>query len=296
MEFQGTPKHEIDETLIEIGFNRVYHSTPLESSRSNRTFEELNLINNQPKKEPQSEAATSQQTEEELRNEIERLKCINEALISQNVKLRRSELNHRAQLEHEKISIDKFTQKLEKGVISDVIDLIQDESTRDFIIIIDDQEFPVHKFLLEARSSTLASLLRSNPDAKTLNLSDITVDVFEKILQFLYTDELPREGGIDYFRLFIAAAILKIEDLKYFAGVKSCNYITKENAIEMLNLSNQYGHEVLMNCAFDEIKNFYPNIKFEKNWINDVNQVIAAIKKNEKKRVSGIPIAVKYKC
>ncbi|CAG9797912.1 unnamed protein product [Chironomus riparius] len=237
------------------------------------------------------EASSSKPTEDQLAKEIELIKCMNEALIQQNVKLIRTETNLRVKLEQAQLKNVKFIQKLDKGILSDVMGMIQDENTKDFSIIINDNEFPVHKFLLEARSSTFASVLRNNPDAHNLVLTDIDEEVFEKILIFLYTDDLPRDYEEDYLKLFTAAGILKIEDLKSFAGVKACNLVKKENVIEVLILSTKYEHDVLKNCAFDEIKKFYPNIKFDNKWINDTHKILEAI---EKKKVSRIPVRVSY--
>ncbi|CAG9807256.1 unnamed protein product [Chironomus riparius] len=237
-------------------------------------------------------AAETKQSQEQLRQEIERQKCMHEALIQQNIRLLRSESNLKTNLEQEELKTIKFSQKLIKGIISDVIDFIEDETAKDFHIIINEREFPVHKFILKARSPTLAEVLTNNPDAHDLILTDINENVFEKILQFLYTDELPRDGGIDYLNLFTAAGELKIEDLKHFAGVKACNYVVKENAVDVLFLSTKYEHDVLKNCAFDEIKKFYPTIKFDNHWIRDTSKIIEAIEKFEKKRVSRIPVRV----
>ncbi|KAL7042047.1 hypothetical protein ACKWTF_000995 [Chironomus riparius] len=220
---------------------------------------------------------------------IENLQKDNEKLIQENHQLIELELNLKEKLEQEKKINEKFTQRLEKGILSDVIDLIQDESARDFNIVIKDHEFPVHKCILQARSPTLAEILRNNPEAQNINLTDIDVDVFEKIFQFLYADELPSDNEVNYLKLFRAAGVLKIEDLKNFAGVKACNSIRKENAVEVLKLSSKYEHEELKNCAFDQIKKFYPKIKFDNNWIRDIKKILGAI---EKKRASRIPVRI----
>ncbi|XP_070504098.1 speckle-type POZ protein-like [Chironomus tepperi] len=193
-------------------------------------------------------------------------------------------------LAKEKIISSKFIKQLQKGILSDVIDLMQDESAKDFILIVDGEEFPVHKFMLEARVPTLAEALKNNPKAKNMAVPDISVDIFKIVMDYLYTDKLPRDDDTDYFQLFIAASLLRLDLLKFFAGVKSCNLIIQENVIEMLTMSDKYGHEQLKSRAFDEIKKFYPNIKFDSKWINDVSKIIEVIKTNGKRRVSRIPV------
>ena len=60
---------------------------------------------------------------------------------------------------------------------------------KDFSIKIEDREFKVHKFLLAARSPTLAEMIKNNPDADELQLVDISVEIFEKILKYLYVSK-----------------------------------------------------------------------------------------------------------
>jgi len=60
----------------------------------------------------------------------------------------------------------------------------------------------------------MAEIFRNNPEAANLNLVDIPVDIFEIILKFLYTDELPDENETNFVQLFVAANRLQIKELK----------------------------------------------------------------------------------
>jgi hypothetical protein len=139
----------------------------------------------------------------------------------------------------------------------------QNHDFKDFLITIGDQQFKVHKFLLTARSPTLAELLKNNPEVENLNLVDISVEIFEIILKFLYTDELPDDDGTNFLHLFAAAGKLKIKKLLNFAASKICNQITLENAFEILTLSNKFEHEQLRKNAFAGVKRKYPDIGFK---------------------------------
>ncbi|CAG9807464.1 unnamed protein product [Chironomus riparius] len=151
------------------------------------------------------------------------------------------------------------------------------ESFKDFHIQIDDQKLPVHKILLAAQSPTFAEILKNNPDVENLNLVDIPVDIFEKILHFLYTDEFPHKET-NFFDLFAAAGKLKMEALKDFAAEKIISMINKENAMDILKLSNKYEHKKLKLEAFLKIKKDHPKIDFKDDWIKDVDTVINIIK------------------
>jgi len=160
---------------------------------------------------------------------------------------------------------------------------IQDETTKDFRIQIDDREFPVHKFLLAARSPTLAEILKNNPEVENLNLVDISMEIFEIILKFLYTDELPGDKGTNFLHLFAAAGKLKIQELKNFAACKIIDTIDAKYAMDALILSNKYEHDGLRQKAFDEVKKQYPRIEFLDKWATEPEAIIAIIEKFKKK-------------
>ena len=94
--------------------------------------------------------------------------------------------------------LNKLQYSSKSGLLSDLKTFINDENLKDFKVIIDDQEFHVHKLLLTIRSPTLAEILRNNPDAENLNLIDIPAGIFNKILTYLYTDELPDDDETNF--------------------------------------------------------------------------------------------------
>ena len=154
-------------------------------------------------------------------------------------------------------SSKKATSDHQYSFLVDIKKYIQDEITKDFIIKIDDQEFIVHKFLLAARSATLAEILNKNPFIDSLNLANISIDSFKHILRFIYTDELPTADDADFVDLFDAAGRLKIEELKNFAGKQVLDKVNAANAIEIFNLSSKYEHKMLRQKSFEEIKKNY---------------------------------------
>jgi len=195
-----------------------------------------------------------------------------------------SEIQLKNDLKREKIKYANVALKLQKGIFVDISAFIQDETTKDFRIQIDDREFPVHKFLFSARSPTLAEILKNNPEVENLNLVDISVEIFEIILKFLYTDELPGDDGTNFLQLFAAAGKLKIKELKDFAANKLNDLIDENNAIEVLKLSNKYEHDELRQKSFNELKKMYPKYELKEKWITKIEIVVKIIeqfKKNE---------------
>ncbi|KAL7013129.1 hypothetical protein ACKWTF_015210 [Chironomus riparius] len=179
----------------------------------------------------------------------------------------------------------QFTYNLQKGIANDFKAFInKSKSYSDFTIIIDHFEFPVHKFLLAARSPTLAEILNNNPEASNLNLVDISVEIFEIIRKFLYTDELPGDDGTNFMHLHAAAAKLQIKELQNYAAVKIIEQIDENNALDILKLSNKYDHDEMRFRAFADLKKKYPNYNFKFKFADDldkINKFTDAIKRKE---------------
>ena len=171
----------------------------------------------------------------------------------------------------------------EEGLFSDLKKFLQDDSFKDFKIQIEDREFHVHKFVLVARSKTLSEIIKNNPEAEKLNLLDMSVNIFEIILKYLYTAEVPCDDEFDSLRLFAAAGRLRIEQLKNFAAMKILEKINGENAFEILKLCNTYEQRELRQKAFDMIKKKYPRITFEDEWIAEPESVRKIVEKFKEK-------------
>ncbi|CAG9800602.1 unnamed protein product [Chironomus riparius] len=178
--------------------------------------------------------------------------------------------------------IEEMNRKLKTGLMGNIKNFINDETTKDFKVQVDEKEFNVHKFLLAARSPVLAETFKNNPEVENLNLIDISVDIFEQILNFIYTDELPDENT-NFLHLFASAGKLKIEELKNFAATMLLEQITSENSFDIFKLSNKYNHNELRIKAFNKIRSKYPKIKFNVNWEDDPEKVEVIVEKFRKK-------------
>jgi len=259
--------------------------------QENRELKEIKaktIRENQKLKESQAKLTQQVQqikaSESKLKLENDELKYSKSKIQNQLQESINFEKQQNIQIEHLKTVEKKLTEKnqeLEKmktTLAYDLTSFTQNENTKDFRIIIEDQEFPVHKFLLAARSPTLAEILKNNPEVENLNLVDISVEIFEIILKFLYTDELPVEDGTNFVHLFAATGKLQIQELKKFAALRLIDQIDDENALEILKLSNIYDHDELKQKAFQQIKRKYPKIKFLDQWASNVEKINNVVK------------------
>ncbi|KAL7023679.1 hypothetical protein ACKWTF_012738 [Chironomus riparius] len=218
-----------------------------------------------------------------------RFKFLKEQKISEvQVKSKIEELQKSETLASDKVGLIKIDSKHpvenQANLCDEFKKYIQDENLKDFKITIDDQEFLVHRFLLILRSPTLAQILQNNPEVETLNLVDIPVEIFEKVLKFLYTDDFPNKADTNFMHLFAAAGKLKIQKLKNFAADYLSIQIDSENALEILNLSHKYDCGELKSKAFTEITKKYPKIDFKDEWIEKpekLQNIIELLRKQE---------------
>jgi hypothetical protein len=130
--------------------------------------------------------------------------------------------------------------------------IFADAAFKDFTINVGEASFRVHKPLFIARSSTLAEILRNNPEAEELNLQDIPEVSFRAIHDFIYTSKLPE--SVNNMEVFAAAVRLKIEDLKEVAAEHLLSHIDETNAYDVLVLGNKFAHDKLTEKAFEVIK------------------------------------------
>jgi len=192
-------------------------------------------------------------------------------------------IHPKLKMENEELKAENRKLNSKRGMFNDLLAFIKDDNTKDFKIIIEGQEFPVHKFLLAARSPTLAEILKNNPEVENLNLVDISVEIFEIILKFLYTDELPVVDGMNFFHLFAAAGKLKITKLVEHAAENLINHVDEENALEILRLSASFKLVDLRLKAFNLLKKKYCDIKFEEDWLENPEKLIKVVTMLKKK-------------
>lgn len=146
-----------------------------------------------------------------------------------------------------------------------------DIESPDFITIkVGSKVFKVDKNLLIKRSQIFAEIFDKNENLKFLTVDDIPVEIFEEVLRFMNTEELPKLLPIKAEKaseIFDAASKLKIEGLK-----KKCEEILvneknfEDNlsfSIKLLNLGVKHENENLKLKVLEELKKHFPGKKLK---------------------------------
>lgn len=203
-------------------------------------------------------------------------------------------ISRRDEMSPEKTSDAKS--KSGNGIYGDLNKIIRSDEFKDFTILVGEEKFKVHKFLLAARSQVLADIIKNNIHAECFNLVDISVEIFREILKFIYTDELSNDN-IDFLHLFKAAEKLKIQNLSKLTIEKLIMKVNAENAFEMLTLSNKFNNEELRKKSFDEIKKFLGNESIDDRLAQktDILEEIIKCKKEKDRMDAKLKDLMKFK-
>ncbi|XP_044574733.1 speckle-type POZ protein B-like [Cotesia glomerata] len=133
--------------------------------------------------------------------------------------------------------------------------LFKSKIASDVIINVCGKEFKTHKVCLIARSPVLeAMFLHEMTEKKTnkIDIVDLSPTIFEKILEFVYTDEVT---NLDAHAqdLLEAADKYQIDLLKDICQESICKTLTQENALKFLVLADFYNADHLLKFTINFI-------------------------------------------
>jgi BTB/POZ domain/Leucine rich repeat len=140
------------------------------------------------------------------------------------------------------------------GLPDDIRKFIAVDKFKDLKIYVANREFKVHKFLMIARSSTLAAMLQDN--SNEIQLTEFSPETFEKVLEFMYNESFPVDDE-------------NIVEVYEAAGKELIETINDENALKILFLSCKFSNYDLKMKAFNVIKKMFPDKKFKDELADD---------------------------
>lgn len=96
--------------------------------------------------------------------------------------------------------------------------------------------FQAYKIVLAARSTVFDQIFSNTEDINKVEINDIREDIFEQLLEYIYTGELKKFNDLPE-ELIIAADKYQIKDLKDICQQKLISLISFENCDDLLKLS-----------------------------------------------------------
>ncbi|XP_057318274.1 speckle-type POZ protein-like [Microplitis mediator] len=135
----------------------------------------------------------------------------------------------------------------------DYTELYNSKMSSDVIINVGDKEFQAHKIILMARSPVLAAMFSHEMIEKKQNkvsITDITPEIFEKVLEYIYTDEVI---GLDEIadELLEAAEKYQLQSLKETCQESLSATLNLENAFKLMTLADLYNANHLLEFTTD---------------------------------------------
>lgn len=113
----------------------------------------------------------------------------------------------------------------------------------DFKILVDNREFPVNKTVLALRSTVFHKIFSQQEyidgTKSSLTIADTTADVFDKFLQFIYTDEL-QFAETQYADLLRLGDYYCVESLVQRCAEELYNNLDSKSILEYITLMTTY--------------------------------------------------------
>uniref|UniRef100_A0A0K0F3C6 Speckle-type POZ protein-like (inferred by orthology to a human protein) n=1 Tax=Strongyloides venezuelensis TaxID=75913 RepID=A0A0K0F3C6_STRVS len=146
--------------------------------------------------------------------------------------------------------------------------LYDSSSFYDCVIKVKDTEIQVHKAILAARSPAFHDIFTSASDESQTNIieiKDFNVEVVEKMLIYIYTDEVSYIEDMAN-EIFEIANEYKLDRLKAISEQSMCNSLNTDNVLERFALSDKYPTERLKKCCEELILKNMECLKKTKDW------------------------------
>ncbi|XP_065209093.1 speckle-type POZ protein-like isoform X2 [Planococcus citri] len=134
--------------------------------------------------------------------------------------------------------------------------LLNDEDFSDVTISIKGKDYPAHKSILAARSSTFNAMFKSDMRESTTNrvdIEDIEPDTFEEMLRYIYTGKSKNLGTLA-FELLPVAEKYDIKDLKIDCEQALFEKLSRENVVKILILADMHNADQLRTQTLQFIK------------------------------------------
>ncbi|CAN6311129.1 unnamed protein product [Urochloa humidicola] len=126
--------------------------------------------------------------------------------------------------------------------------LLSSKESTDVKFRVGRKTFSAHRLVLSTRSPVFKAQLygpmKERNTSKVIHINDMEADVFDALLTFMYTDNLPamkeQDESAMLQHLLVAADRYNLERLKLICQAKLCKHIDKDSAATILALAEQH--------------------------------------------------------
>ena len=141
------------------------------------------------------------------------------------------------------------------------------------------KQFQCHKAILAGRSSVFDAMFSPNFKEGIENkveVVDVSADIFEEILRFIYSGEVRHlKAGAKH--LLVAAEKYNLVDLKKFCEESLCVNMTVENVLDLIELADLHDAANLRATALEFIGKNAKEVSAQKGWREKIPDLMADI-------------------
>jgi len=147
----------------------------------------------------------------------------------------------------------KITRKVEPPIALDLTPALEDDTYSDCILVCGEETLKAHKLILATRSSVFRAMFDTDMiegRESRVVVEDLEVPVVKGLLKYLYSNQVEEEISSG---LLEAAEKYDLQDLKSACEVVLKKSITKDNAVDILQLADLFRADYLKEAAVEFI-------------------------------------------
>ncbi|KAM0894370.1 hypothetical protein ACQ4PT_024533 [Festuca glaucescens] len=142
--------------------------------------------------------------------------------------------------------------------------MLKDEIGMDVTFKVGGQEYRAHRIVLAARSPVFSAMLlgpMAEKDMQCLDVADMHPLIFKKILQYIYTDSLPKcedkraYSAAEMQHLLVAADRYGLERLKLRCEQELCKKLDAKTITTSMKLADQHDCKRLKDACLEFVSN-----------------------------------------
>ncbi|XP_057324127.1 speckle-type POZ protein-like [Microplitis mediator] len=179
------------------------------------------------------------------------------------------------------IPIESSFNSSKSQMVDDIKELYNSKANSDVTVVVGDKEFQAHKLIMMARSPVFSAMFTHEmveKKSKQVSITDITPEIFEKVLEYIYTDEVTDLDDVAYDLLPVADKY-QLLSLKNMCEHSLCSTLNSRNAVKRIILADCYRAGQLLNYVtecivadtsnimraddFDELEKSCPSLGFQ---------------------------------
>ncbi|XP_065203465.1 speckle-type POZ protein-like [Planococcus citri] len=141
----------------------------------------------------------------------------------------------------------------------------------DVIFSVNGTEYAAHKSILAARSPVLEAMFKHDMQESRnseVNISDISCEVFQEFLQYMYTDKTPDKNMVK--ELLVVADKYQVDCLKLLCEEIILRQLSEKNALDLLYFADLHTAERLRKEVIFYIKRHSAKLMSTQSWKNTI--------------------------